>query len=604
MKTGATYEFGPYRQDAAARTLTRQGAPVAITPKAFDTLLHLVSNAGRTISREELIQAVWPDTFVEDGNLNYNISQIRKTLGEYAPDVPYIQTLPKQGYRFIARVSHTGDGLHETSSSLHSPQAKQLRGVRAVAVFILLAATAITAWVRLRSEDAARHTTPGLLRLTSESGLTMTPALSPDGTLVAYASDRSGEGNLDIWVQHVGGREALRLTQDRADDYAPSFSPDGRTIAFRSEREGGGIYVVSALGGESRKIAPYGRRPRFSPDGKWITYWIGAEPGDASSFFLPPGTAKIYIVPSAGGSSQHLQPEFAAAGYPIWTPDSKRVLFLGNRDPNLYHDGAMDWWVTSIDGGPALSTGANVAFQDMGLATVSQAPETWTPDGAAVLMSATLADTRNIWRVPISSRDWKVSGAPRRVTLGTALDLQPSTGGDRVIFASLNGNLDVWSLSVDANRGEPSDGLERLTRHAFPHAYPAVSPDGTKLAFSSRRSGSRDIWVRDLRTAKETAVSMPPGPSFNPNFSPDGNILLYRTNKERTSAAYAVSLAAGSTERVCEDCMDYGWSSDKKKLVLVGTAVARHLCPGPCFEAEDGIAEPSGVPSVEYPLLA
>jgi Tol biopolymer transport system component len=80
----------------------------------------------------------------------------------------------------------------------------------------------------------------------------------PDGKLLAFASDRSGEGNLDIWLQQVGKTEAIRLATDPADDQEPSFSPDGTRIVFRSERGGGGTSVVSALGGTETKIAALG----------------------------------------------------------------------------------------------------------------------------------------------------------------------------------------------------------------------------------------------------------------------------------------------------------------------------------------------------------
>jgi eukaryotic-like serine/threonine-protein kinase len=96
-----------------------------------------------------------------------------------------------------------------------------------------------------------------LTRVTSDSGLTAYPALTRDGKLLAYASDRAG-GIMNIWVQQVAGGEPVRVTDGPTDDTEPSFSPDGTAIAFRSERDRGGIYTVPALGGAARRIADQG----------------------------------------------------------------------------------------------------------------------------------------------------------------------------------------------------------------------------------------------------------------------------------------------------------------------------------------------------------
>lgn len=111
----SVYEFGEFRIEASKRLLLRDGAPVALTPKVFDTLLHLVQNRQRIVEKDELMQAIWPDTIVEENNLNQNISTLRRVLGESRGENRYIATIPGKGYRFIADIEGRGSipgGVH------------------------------------------------------------------------------------------------------------------------------------------------------------------------------------------------------------------------------------------------------------------------------------------------------------------------------------------------------------------------------------------------------------------------------------------------------------------------------------------------------------
>src|SRR5438046_7643666 len=93
------YEFGPFRIDTANRLLLRDGKPIALKPKVVDTLFVLIENRGRVLEKDELIQRLWPDSFVEEGNLTQNIYEIRKALNSGAEE-SYIETIPRRGYRF------------------------------------------------------------------------------------------------------------------------------------------------------------------------------------------------------------------------------------------------------------------------------------------------------------------------------------------------------------------------------------------------------------------------------------------------------------------------------------------------------------------------
>ena len=165
---------------------------------------------------------------------------------------------------------------------------------------------------------------PILTRLTSDAGLTFQPAISPDGKLLAYASDRAGRENLDVWVKTVAGGQPSRRTRHQADDYEPSFSPDGSKIAFRSDRDNGGIYVMPTIAGEPQLIAERGRNPRFSPEGTRLAYWVGERVAT---------NAQMYIVAVGGGSPRQLAAHFSAAAFPVWSPDGENLLFYGTPAP-------------------------------------------------------------------------------------------------------------------------------------------------------------------------------------------------------------------------------------------------------------------------------
>jgi dipeptidyl aminopeptidase/acylaminoacyl peptidase len=227
-----------------------------------------------------------------------------------------------------------------------------------------------------------------LERVTSDAGLTMQPALSRDGKMLAYASDRAGSA-LNIWVQQVGSSEPIQITKDTVDDCEPSFSPDGMQIAFHSRRDGGGLYVVPALGGVARRIADEGRRPRFSPDGEWIAYWAGEDAVYSRN--------RVFVVRLKDGQQRQLAGNFFSAYWPVWSPDGKYVLFLGAESDRKPTAERYDWWVAALDGRPPVVTGALPDLARNGVFPLDRRPGDWK--GNTILFPAT---TKSSGGVPVT----------------------------------------------------------------------------------------------------------------------------------------------------------------------------------------------------------
>ena len=133
----SAHEFGSYRLDSAERLLLRGGEHVSLTPKAFDLLVYLVEHAGRLVTKQELMNALWPDTFVEDSNLTFTVSALRKALGDNQDGAQYIQTVPTRGYRFVAPVTHDENTHVPTESETKAPGIRSRVGRLAIVGLVI-----------------------------------------------------------------------------------------------------------------------------------------------------------------------------------------------------------------------------------------------------------------------------------------------------------------------------------------------------------------------------------------------------------------------------------------------------------------------------------
>jgi serine/threonine protein kinase len=418
---------------------------------------------------------------------------------------------------------------------------------------------AFAVWWWGRSAPVSSARSP-LTRLTSDVGWTDYPAISPDGRIVAYASDRSGEGHLDIWVQQIPNGPPVRLTRHASDDVDPSFSADGSLIAFQSSRPAGGIYVIPTLGGEERLLVERGFSPRFSPDGKWIAYGISESAG-----------SQIYIAPASGGPGTRIAAGFYLARAPVWSPDGTHLLFWGQRERDAPPANNVDWYIASVKGGDPIPTMARgvllrerfEAFQ--GLPT----PDAWVGNGNRVIFHGHVGDSWNTWQAVISPDTWRVSG-PQRVTFGTTDEAAASTtSSGRMVFMSRTSGADIWSLPIDTDRPRPRGGLMRITQDLADDYDPSLSADGKTLAFRSRRAGRFDVFVKNLVTGQETAVTSTPQDDY-PVISPDGSKVAYSFHQDGKTPIFVAAVSGGSPELVCDDCGEVEqWAPDGRDLLFV-----------------------------------
>ena len=574
----AIFTFGPFELNAVTGELHRTGNLVRLSGQPLRILVALLTHPGELVTREQLRDELWTEsTYVDfEHGLNAAMNKLRRALGDAAENPRYIETHPGRGYRFIGTLQNRESLNGAPPAAMLSTAPPVERGIRPWWWVAGIAACLLSFFVGWRSRDVPATAPPwNLSRLTADAGFSDSPALSPDGKLLAYSSDRGQDGGKDLYVKQVSGGQPIRLTFDGAGNDSPYFSPDGTTIVFQSNRDGGGIYEIPAFGGDVRLLAKGGLNPKFSPDGTEVAYWVGS----ASVAASVPGGGQVWVVPVAGGPPRRIGMNFTAARFPIWSPDGKHLLLTGYTSNKAGENSSIDWWVVATDKDDAVKTGTFDALSRAGLqwhvATGSgpstpsiPAPDCWLAGVNSLIFSSQNGDTWNLWETTISPQTGKVDGVFKRLTAGAGNEEEPScASGDTLAFTNAESIKDIWSLPFDLDRGKSKGAITRTTEdHSI--LDPSLSSNGRYVAFASGQSGPANIQLLDMETGKESHIANSSVAQRFPAINASGSKIAYSAYEGNKRLLY-LRTSNGTPEKLCEGCLRAtDWSRDETKLVI------------------------------------
>jgi Tol biopolymer transport system component/serine/threonine protein kinase len=416
---------------------------------------------------------------------------------------------------------------------------------------LLIVATALGFWfLRPRS-----HPTPKVVPLTSYPGRQVTPAFSPDGKQVAFAWDGGQGDNFDIYVKLVDAGSPLRLTNNPAKEYAPAWSPDGRYIAFYRVLEGRAeVWMIPALGGVERKLgetverywAPELSNLSWSPDGKFLA--VPDKSSAGTSFGL------VLISLETGEKRTITSPakEYYSDLIPHFSPDGKRLAFVRATSP-----GRMAIYSVYItDRGEAVGEARRLTPDYNWIGGLD-----FTADGRTIVFSpGQVISNSNLWAIAAAG------GTPERLVGGeNAWDISISRVSTRLLYSRLSVDPNIWRIPglSSHNRNSPATRLIASTQQ---DGEPQFSRDGSKIVFTSNRSGNDAIWVCDRDGLNPVELV-----SFNgvmvgsPRWSPDGRWIAFDSPKAGNSDIYVTSANGGPVRRLTSGPAENvfpSWSGD------------------------------------------
>ena len=493
-------EFDAFRLDTGQRTLERieTGEAVRLTPRPLDALCLLVDRPGEIVSKQELMERLWPHVVVEESNLTQTIYMLRQALGEGTSRSRFIVTEPGRGYRFVCPVRWlppTPPPRPEATRALPSPGAGRrvfasrwwLRwSVLAVILGVLAGVLLWRTYAGYHALDAPVTTAAEYAPLTNVPDSAMQPALSPDGRLLAFIRGggpfigRRGQ----IWVKALPDGELMQLTHETGSVFAPSFTPDGTRITYSvaddPDRPGEpwDTRIVPITGGESSVLLPNASGLSF----------IGPHEVLYSEF---KAGIHLGLVTSAEDRSRHRDVYLpsharAMAHFSSISPDRRSVLVVEMGADGNWHRCRLVPFDGSTSGREVGPDGACLSAA-------------WSPDGAWMYFGAIVADKSHLWRQRFPD------GHPEQITFGPTEELGLVIAPDgRSLLTSLGqAQRTIWVHRDQQEKQLATEGFAidpRLSADERRVYYLAgqSAVDGVQLSRLDLSTGQRESWLQGL----------------------------------------------------------------------------------------------------------
>jgi Tol biopolymer transport system component/DNA-binding winged helix-turn-helix (wHTH) protein len=521
--------IGKWKIRPAENRISGNGKTVQVEPRAMHVLVCLAARPGEVITRAELMQTVWGETVVLEKALTSVISDLRHALDDDPANPHLIETIRKVGYRLIAPVSPPGAAMAVRRGGV--PERRRLSMVsqrprRALIALALLFTAGVVLSLSLapRWFRATRQAWPGL-PLTTYPGCEHHPALSPNGTRVAFCwTGAAGEDgtDLDIYVKQLNAESPLRLTDHPGRESLPTWSPDGAEIAFvREIGAGEGIFTVPAVGGEAHKLFASAFSIGdldWSPDGSQIAFASRTAAGE-------PTRIQILSLPALEIRQLTAPPPRPAGDIsPSFSPDGQTVAFV-----RANKVAQQDIYLTAAGGGEA----RRLTHGQHKIGGID-----WMPNGREILFAATPVGAFHLWRIGITD------GSLSYVPVAGSPVVHPSVSGqrNRLVYAELSYECNIWGMRISAER-EVAFLDEPLIASTRMDHQPVWSPGGNRIAFISDRSGSREIWMTDAAgTDPHQLTDLVGTHVINPRWAPDEERIAFSGIPEGYMNVYVMNL--------------------------------------------------------------